>query len=78
MRPGLQLIQMYALVSIARREAQNIALKASSIRIIGYLEFQWLDLETETLQDIFESPNWTDKEVEAWLDWDAQETKEVE
>ena len=42
------------------------------------LGFQRLELETETLQDIFELPNWTNEEVKAWLDWDSQETREVE
>ena len=38
-----------------------------------------LDLETETLLDYIEHPpNWTDEEVEAWPDWDAEETIEVE
>ena len=44
-----------------------------------YLGYQRLDLETETLLDYREyPPEWTDEEVEAWLDWDAQETIEVE
>ena len=43
------------------------------------LGFQRLDLETETLLDYIEHPpKWTNEEVEAWLDWDAQETIEVE
>ena len=44
-----------------------------------YLGYQRLGLETETLLDYIEHPpNWTDEEVEAWLDWDAEETIEVE
>ena len=44
-----------------------------------YLGYQRLDLETETLLDYREyPPEWTDEEVEAWLDWDAQETIKVE
>jgi hypothetical protein len=44
-----------------------------------YLGIQRLDLETETLLDYIEHPpKWTDEEVEAWLDWDAEETIEVE
>ena len=44
-----------------------------------YLGYQRLDLETETLLDYIEyPPNWTDEEVEAWLDWDIEETIEVE
>jgi hypothetical protein len=42
------------------------------------LGFQRLNLETETLSSIIDSPNWTDEEVTAWLDWDAQETILVE
>ena len=43
------------------------------------IQTQRLDLETETLLDYREHPpEWTDEEVEAWLDWDAQETIEVE
>jgi hypothetical protein len=41
------------------------------------LGFWRLDLQTETLLTE-DSPNWTDEEVTAWLDWDAQETIEVE
>jgi hypothetical protein len=41
-----------------------------------YLGYQRLDLETETLLE--DSPDWTNEEIEAWLDWDAQETIEVE
>jgi hypothetical protein len=45
----------------------------------NYLGYQRLDLEIETLLDYIEHPpNWTDEEVEAWLDWDAEETIEVE
>jgi hypothetical protein len=44
-----------------------------------YLGTQRLDLKTETLLDYIEHPpKWTDEEVEAWLDWDAEETIEVE
>ena len=42
------------------------------------LGFQRLNLETETLSSILDSPNWTDKEITAWLDWDAQEDIAVE
>ena len=40
-----------------------------------YLGRQRLDLETETFT---EPANWTDEEVEAFLDWNTQETIEVE
>jgi hypothetical protein len=40
------------------------------------LGFWRLDLETETLLE--DSPNWTDEEVTAWLDWDGQETIRAE
>ena len=44
-----------------------------------YLGYQRLDLKTETLLDYREyPPEWTDKEVKAWLDWDTQETIKVE
>ena len=43
-----------------------------------YLEYQRLDLETETLLDYIENPpKWTDEEVEVWLDWDVKETIKV-
>ena len=41
-----------------------------------YLGYQRLDLDTETLLE--DSPNWTNEEIDAWLDWDTEETIEVE
>ena len=40
---------------------------------------QRLDLEALTLLEYIDHPpEWTSEEVEAWLDWDAQEIIEVE
>jgi hypothetical protein len=37
---------------------------------------QWLDLDTETFLE--GSPDWTNEEVSAWLDWDKIQEQEVE
>ena len=41
-----------------------------------YLGFRRLDLETETFLE--GRAKWTDEKVEAYLDWDMQETINVE
>jgi hypothetical protein len=41
-----------------------------------YLGYRRLDLETESFHE--GRAEWTDEEVEAYLDWDMQETIEVE